>query len=205
MFSGMTRLRAFLAPLVLVLLALPASAQQLSLDAISRYLNSIQTAQGEFTQINPDGTISTGTVYIRRPGRMRFEYDPPDETLVIAGAGNVAIFDGGSNIATPEQYPLAQTPLNIILERNVDLSRRGMVTGHGYDGTATTVTAQDPAHPEYGSIQLRFTADPIELRQWVVTDGGGNRTTVSLGPLTTGTSLSARLFSIQSEMTRRER
>ena len=201
----MTRLRAFLAPLLLVLLALPASAQQLSLDAISRYLNGIQTAQGEFTQINPDGTISTGTVYIRRPGRMRFEYDPPDGTVVIAGAGTVAIFDGGSNIARPEQYPLAQTPLNIILERNVDLSRRGMVTGHSYDGTATTVTAQDPAHPEYGSIQLRFTADPIELRQWVVTDGGGNRTTVSLGPLTTGESLSARLFSIQSEMTRRER
>lgn len=201
----MTKLRAFLSVALLVALALPASAQQLSLDAISRYLNGIQSAQGEFTQINPDGTISTGTVYIRRPGRMRFEYDPPDGTLVVAGAGTVAVFDGGSNIATPEQYPLAQTPLNIILERNVDLSRRGMVTGHSYDGTATTVTAQDPQHPEYGSIELKFTANPVELRQWVVNDGGGNRTTVSLGPLSTGGSLSARLFSIDSELRSRGR
>lgn len=192
----MTGLRALLAPLLLVLLAVPAGAQQLSLDAISRYLNGIQSAEGSFTQINGDGTISTGTVYIRRPGRMRFEYEPPDDTLVVASAGTVAIFDGGSNQRTPEQYPLAQTPLNLILERNVDLSRRGMVTGHSYDGTATTVTAQDPAHPEYGSIELKFSADPVELRQWIVTDGGGNRTTVSLGSLTTGRNLPARLFSI---------
>ncbi len=201
----MIRLRAILAPLILLLLALPASAQQLSLNEISRYLNSLQSVRSEFTQINPDGTISTGTVYIRRPGRMRFEYAKPDDTLVIAGAGTVAVFDGGSNISAPEQYPLAQTPLNLILERNVDLSRRGMVTGHNYDGTATTVTAQDPAHPEYGSIQLKFTDEPVELRQWIVTDSGGNRTTVALGPLRPGGNLSARLFSIEGEMRRRDR
>ena len=200
---AMTGLRALIAPLLLVLLTLPAAAQQLSLDEISRYLNGIRSAEGTFTQINADGTISTGTVYIRRPGRMRFEYDSPDDTLVIASAGTVAIFDGASNLSTPEQYPLAQTPLNLILERNVDLSRRGMVTGHSYDGTATTVTAQDPAHPEYGSIELKFTSDPIELRQWVVTDSGGNRTTVSLGPLTTGGNLPARLFSLELAQRRR--
>jgi outer membrane lipoprotein-sorting protein len=201
----MIRLRAILAPFALVLLTLPAAAQELSLDAISRYLNSLQTAQGEFTQINADGTISTGTLYIRRPGRMRFEYDPPDGTLVVASAGTVAVFDGGSNISTPEQYPLVQTPLNLILESNVDLSRRNMVTGRGYDGTATTVTAQDPAHPEYGSIQLKFTANPVELRQWIVTDGAGNRTTVALGALTKGGNLSARLFSIAGEIAQRDR
>jgi outer membrane lipoprotein-sorting protein len=177
----------------------------LSLDTLSRYLNGIRSTQGEFTQINPDGTISTGTVYIRRPGRMRFEYDPPDRTLVVAGGGTVAIFDGGSNIAAPDQYPLAQTPLNLILEREVDLGRRGMVTAHSYDGTATTVRAQDPAHPEYGSIELKFTADPVELRQWIVTDGSGNRTTVALGPLRDAGNLSARLFSIEREMARRDR
>jgi outer membrane lipoprotein-sorting protein len=193
----MTGLRALFAPILLVLLALPAGAQQLSLNAISRYLSGLQTAEGTFTQINADGTISTGTLYIRRPGRMRFDYNPPDRSLVVASGGTVAVFDGGSNITTPEQYPLAQTPLNLILERNVDLSRRGMVKGSSYDGTATTVTAQDPAHPEYGSIELKFTANPVELRQWIVTDGGGNRTTVALGPLKTGGNLPARLFSIQ--------
>ena len=193
-----------LAPLLLVALALPVAAQQLSLDTISRYLNQLQTAQADFTQINPDGTISTGELFIKRPGRVRFEYDS-EPTLVMAGGGQVAVFDAGSNLARPEQYPLAQTPLNIILERNVDLSRRDMVTGHTYDGTATTVTAQDPAHPEYGSIELKFTADPVELRQWVVTDGGGSRTTVALGALETGGALPARLFSIPGEIASRSR
>ncbi|MBM9593706.1 LolA family protein [Roseitranquillus sediminis] len=197
--------RLLLAPLALVLLVLPVRADQLSLNEISRYLNGLQTATADFTQINPDGTISTGELFIRRPGRMRFEYEQPDPTLVMAGGGQVAIFDGGSNIATPEQYPLARTPLNIILERNVDLSRRNMVTGHSYDGTATTVRAQDPQHPEYGSIELKFTDNPVELRQWIVTDSGGNRTTVSLGPLSTGANLSAALFNIPLEIQRRGR
>ena len=80
-----------------------------------------------------------------------------------------------------------------------------MVTGHAYDGTATTVTAQDPQHPEYGSIELKFTGNPIELRQWMVTDGGGNRTTVILGPLRKGGRLSAQLFSIETAIAQRGR
>ncbi len=182
--------------------ALPAQAQQIPLNALSAYLNGLQTVQAGFTQINPDGTISTGTVYIRRPGRARFEYDPPEQSLVMAGGGQVAIFDGKSNLGRPEQYPLARTPLSIILERNVDLARRNMVVGHTYDGTATTVVAQDPEHPEYGRIELNFTDNPVELRQWIVVDGSGARTTVILRDMKTGGDLSASLFNISLETQR---
>lgn len=182
--------------------ALPAQAR-VPLDAISQYLNGLQTAEADFTQINPDGTISTGRLYIKRPGRMRFEYAPPDPTLVMAGGGQVAIFDSKSNKVEPEQYPLAQTPLNIILERNVDFSRRSMVVGHTDDGTATTVVAQDPAHPEYGRLELVFTDSPVELRQWVVVDGSGQRTTVVLGELAKGRDLSSTLFNIPYEVGQR--
>ena len=166
----------------LVLTTLPAAAQKLSLGEVSQYLNSIQSAKGQFTQINGDGSISTGTISIKRPGKVRFEYNPPDQALVMAWAGAVYVFDkklGGQ----PETYPLSQTPLSIILDRNVNLGRAGMVTGHGYDGTATTVTAQDPQHPDRGSIQMKFTANPVQLRQWVITDGNGAKTTVVLGAL----------------------
>jgi outer membrane lipoprotein-sorting protein len=185
--------------------ALPAQAQQIPLNTLSAYLNGLQTVQAGFTQINPDGTISTGTVYIRRPGRARFEYDPPEQSLVMAGGGQVAIFDGKSNLGRPEQYPLARTPLSIILERNVDLARRNMVVGHTYDGTATTVVAQDPEHPEYGRIELNFTDNPVELRQWIVVDGSGARTTVILRDMKTGGDLSASLFNITLETQRRNR
>ncbi len=123
--------------------ALPAAAERLSLNQISGYLNQLQSAQGAFTQINGDGTISTGTIYIKRPGRVRFEYDPPEQALVMANSGQVVILDrklGGA----PESYPLSQTPLSIILARNVNLGQANMVKSQSYDGTATTVTAQDP-------------------------------------------------------------
>lgn len=191
--------RMFLAAGAAVLAARPALAQQLSLNALSRYLNSIQTATSKFTQVNDDGTLSTGTLYIKRPGRMRFDYDPPEKLLVMAGGGQVGIFDGKSNLKKAERYPLAQTPLNLILERNVDLGRRNMVVGHSFDGTATTVVAQDPAHPEYGTIALKFTGDPIELRQWIVTDGQGAKTTVILGDMSLGASLPSTLFNISYE------
>ncbi|SDH43226.1 LolA family protein [Alloyangia pacifica] len=166
----------------LVLTTLPAAAQKLSLGEVSQYLNSIQSAKGQFTQINGDGSISTGTISIKRPGKVRFEYNPPDQALVLAWAGAVYVFDkklGGQ----PETYPLSQTPLSIILAQNVNLGRAGMVTGHSYDGTATTVTAQDPEHPDRGSIQMKFTGQPVQLRQWVITDGNGSKTTVVLGAL----------------------
>ncbi len=191
--------RTFLASSAALLVATPAMAEKLSLDRISQYLNGIKGAKSEFTQLNDDGSLSTGTVYIMRPGRMRFEYNPPEDLLVMAGGGQIGVFDGKSNLRGAERYPLKQTPLNLILERKVDLSRRQMVVGHEQDGVATVVTAQDPEHPEYGSIQLKFTANPVELRQWVVRDGQGATTTVILGQLERADTLSATLFNITGE------
>ena len=170
-----------------------AWAEKLPLAQISAYLNDLKTAEGSFTQINDDGSISTGTIYIKRPGRMRFEYNAPDSALVVASANAVYIADSKSN-QPPETYPLRRTPLSLILARNVDLGRANMVVGHDFDGTATIVTAQDPENPEFGNIQMKFTGNPVQLRQWVVNDDGGGQTTVVLGALKTGGSLSNRLF-----------
>lgn len=177
------------------MLAGPAVADKLSLNAISNYLNGMKTAQGSFTQINDDGTISTGTILIKRPGRMRFEYAPPDATTVIAGSNTVVIVDGKSN-TPPETYPLSRTPLSIILARNVNLARADMVVGHGFDGTATVVTAQDPENPGAGNIQMLFTANPVELRQWVINDANGSTTTMVLGELTQGGSIPNTKFDV---------
>lgn len=182
------------------LFAAPAAyAQQLSLAEVSNYLNRLQTATGGFTQINGDGTISIGTIFIKRPGRVRFEYAAPDNSLVVAGGGQVAVFDPRSNVG-PERYPLSATPLSIILAANVDLTRTSMVTGHTSDGTTTTITAQDPDRPEIGSIQMVYTANPTELRQWIVTDDTGTQTTVILNDLQTGGAIGDILFNIRAEM-----
>ncbi|QJF49900.1 LolA family protein [Roseobacter ponti] len=184
--------------------AVSAAADQLSLNAISAYLNDLKTAQGAFTQINDDGSISTGKLYISRPGRMRFEYDPPEQALVIAEASAVVIIDKKSN-QPPETYPLNRTPLSLILARNINLARARMVTDHRFDGTATVVTAQDPDNPEYGNIQMSFTDNPVELRQWIVNDANGSTTTVILGEFETGMSLSSTLFDAGRAVSTRDR
>ena len=190
------KILTFLTAVVLVVsTALPAAAQKIPLNALSAYLNELTAAKGSFTQVNDDGTISTGTIFIKRPGRVRFEYNPPDKALVLASGGTLVIFDPKTN-EQPESYPLARTPLSIILAKNVNLSKARMVVGHTSDNKSTTVTAQDPDHPEYGSIQLVFTAKPIELRQWVINDSAGARTTVVLGDLRTGMQLADDRFVI---------
>ncbi len=188
---------AFLGAIIALGLPVAALAQKLPLNDISAYLNQLQTAKGEFTQINDDGSISTGTIYIKRPGKVRFEYNPPESALVVAGSNTVVIYDKKSN-EPAESYPLARTPLSIILARNVNLGAANMVTGHSFDGTATVVTAQDPANPQYGNIQLKFTGNPVELRQWIINDGNGSQTTVVLGDLQKGGSLPNSLFDVGS-------
>jgi len=178
-----------------------ASAEAIPLSEISAYLNGIETAESTFTQINANGTVATGNVYIQRPGRARFDYDD-DDLLVMAGGGQLAIFDGRGN-TTAEQYPLRQTPLWLILDETVDLGRNGLVVGHEFDGTATRVVAQDPERPEIGSLTLVFTPDPVQLRQWVVTDQSGAQTTIVLGALEEDVDLSQALFSIPTEINRR--
>jgi outer membrane lipoprotein-sorting protein len=191
----MKNLRILMVPVLWAAMALPAAAEKLSLPEISAYLNRLQTAQGAFTQVNEGGTISTGRILLKRPGRVRFEYDPPEEALVVADGDTVGIIDPRSNDG-PQGYPLHRTPLKIILANNVDLTRERMVVGHASDGKTTTVRAQDPEHPEYGSIDLVFTGDPVELRQWVIHDGSGGSTTVILGDLRTGVRLADERFVI---------
>jgi outer membrane lipoprotein-sorting protein len=185
----MNRRLALLAPLAF-LLPFPAAAEKIPLATLSAYLNSLTTAEADFTQV------------INRPGRVRFEYAPPDRSLVIAGGQQVAIFDAKSN-QPPEQYPLKRTPLNLILAKDIDLGRAKMVVGHSDDGTSTRVTAQDPENPEYGTIELVFTDNPVELRQWVITDDLGQQTTVILGEMNKGGKMKASLFDITAETAKR--
>ena len=198
----MNRRTLLIAPFALALAGSPALAEKLSLKILSAYLNGLTTVEADFTQVNADGSVSTGRLFIKRPGRGRFEYKPPDKALVLASGQQVAIFDDKSNVP-PDQYPLKRTPLNLILAANVDLGKAKMVVGHKADATTTRVKAQDPEHPEYGTIELVFSADPVELRQWIITDDLGQQTTVILGEMKKGTKLGERIFSITAEMDKR--
>ncbi|MEM1237884.1 MAG: outer membrane lipoprotein carrier protein LolA [Pseudomonadota bacterium] len=179
------------------MVARPVMAQAIPLAEISAYMNNLEAARARFRQDAPDGSVTSGTFYLKRPGRMRFEYDPPEPAMVIAGGGVLAVFDPRSD--EPTRYPLSQTPLSVILARNVNLSRADEVAGVEASGEFTLVEARDPDNPDYGSITLVFSDNPVRLRQWIIRDESGSVTRVSLGELDTGARVPNRLFNIVAE------
>jgi len=185
-----------------MVLASPVAAEKISLNEISSYFNAMTTAEAQFSQITDTGETSTGRLFIRRPGRIRFEYDPPEATLVVVGGGQVAVFDPKSR-DEPLRFPLRHSPLNLVLEREVDLAQRDMVVAHFEVESQTAVTLQDPENPDYGFIQLILNDNPVQLDQWVVQDNSGGQTHIILDSLTEGGKLSNMLFNIQHEMRKR--
>lgn len=179
--------------LVALSLAAPAKAQNArELARVNAYLNSLDLAQGDFVQIAPNGETSDGKFYIRRPGRIRFEYTPPNPTLVVSDGVWVVVFD----LRTCDQQtaPLSETPLDLLLRERVDLSAEGAVRNIEKSGGQLRVTAINPDDPDQGAITLIFNDNPLELRQWVVTDAQGRATTVILNSMQRGVSADTSQF-----------
>ncbi|OYV40136.1 MAG: hypothetical protein B7Z80_05440 [Rhodospirillales bacterium 20-64-7] len=195
----MKRMLRSLASLALVVFALPAFAQEIPLSNVSQYLNGLTTAEATFTQKNADGSVSSGTLYIHRPGRMRFEYDPPNKSLVIAGNNSVAIFDPKSN-QPPEQYPLARTPLAMLLAPQITLSGPVTVTAFQHLPGELRVTIVDTKHPGQGSLTLTFQDNPIALRDVRMVDARGNTNRLMLRTVQTGITPPPGLFRLSSNV-----
>lgn len=176
-----------------VLAALPGAAQDgRDLARISAYLNAMRTAEGSFVQIAPNGETSDGRFYISRPGKIRFEYTPPNPTLVVSDGTWVAVFDLRS--CNQQTAPLSQTPLELLLRDRVDLRKEGAVTGIERRPGQMRVRAINPDDPGQGSITMIFSENPLELRQWIVEDAQGQLTTVALSEVKLNGKVSIEKF-----------
>lgn len=197
--KSMTRIFIALVALFLMTLWVSSSvahAQQLGLGEISRYLNSMKAAQAKFVQANPDKTLAQGLLYIQKPGKIRYEYTTPADSIVISDGTVLGILDKKSNRGA-QRYDLRKTPLDILLRGNVDLQGSGVVRNVSSDGIKTQVIAVDPKNARNGSLTMVFTANPTELRQWIVTDRSGKETTVILNDLRLRGSVDDDLFDIR--------
>ena len=175
----------------------PSLAEKISLNKISDYINGLTTLQADFEQINSDGSIDTGKLYIRRPGRMRLEYTAPNNALVIAGAGSVAIFDDKSKNG-PTLFPLKKTPLNLLLKKNVDLYKNEMITEHTANNENTFIVAKDPKRKSQGSIKMVFSNSPVSLQGWTITNQSNQKTKIILDKLDKKTKIPLYLFNISA-------
>ena len=184
---------AFAASTALPGLGLAQNAADLA--RISNYLNGISTLEGNFVQVGPDGDLSEGLFYMRRPGRIRFEYQPPNPSLIVADGFWVGVYDTLDN--TLDRFPLSETPLDLLLRDRVDLRREGAIQSIERSAGQLRVRAVDPDAPDQGSITMIFNDNPLELNQWIVADGQGLATTVALSDTRRNVQLSPKLFFIE--------
>lgn len=169
-----------------------APADQALVDRAVAYLEGLDEARGRFIQIDPRGARSSGVVYLKRPGKARFEYDPPAGLLVVSDGGNVSI--ANNRLKTFESYPLAATPLSLFLARQIRLDRGVAVTRVSRLSDGFTLTARDLRRQAEGQITLAFSDRPLRLTGWTVTDAQGQTTQVRLEGLARSPGLSPTLF-----------
>ena len=162
---------------------------------VSNYLRSLQTLAGNFVQVGPDGTKTKGDFYIQKPGKARFEYDPPTPIAIIADGSSLAVRD--RNLGTQDIYPLSQTPLRFLLSDRIDLLEDTNVVNVTSDDLFVTVTIEEK-RVLIGTTRLMLMvgAKDGQLKQWTVTDPQGYDTTIAVYNLASTKKVAPSLFKI---------
>ena len=166
--------------------------QKLALGIAETYLNNVRSLRARFIQIAPDGSTAEGKFYLRRPGRLRFEYDPPVPILIV-GDGLLLHYQD-KELGQINEWPIFDTPIGSLSRDEVGFGKDIAVTEVTHVEGRTTVTVTRRDDPGDGSLTLYFTSNPTQLVQWRVKDAQGQVTTVALEDLEINLDLSAKLF-----------
>ena len=160
---------------------------------VQAYLNGLTSLQAEFMQVAPDGSVSQGTLLLARPGgRIRLDYAPPSQLLVIGNKGWVTLRDEGAD--EDSRWPVGGTPFEVLIADHVDLEKDVRVRRSDRAGGVVRVTVEGRDEPEAGSLTLIFAEQPMELRQWQVLDAQRLLTTVTLGDTQSNVRIDSDLF-----------
>ncbi len=177
----------------------PFDAKQRSIiDRVNAYLTSVQSLVGDFVQVGPDGSRTEGQFYMQKPGRVRFEYDPPSPVELISDGQSLVVRD--RKLATQDLYMLSQTPLRFLLADRIDLLKDSNLIAVYADDLFVTLIIEE-RHIIGGShrLMLMFGAKDFRLRQWTITDPQGYDTTVALYNLDSSKRPDPGMFTINYE------
>jgi outer membrane lipoprotein-sorting protein len=196
---AMRILLAALSAAVLALLAtLPVHAQQggIGVPQIEQYFNGIKSLKARFVQSNPNGSVVQGTLYVRRPGRMRFEYDAPSQLKIVADGYQVTMWDNATRDFG--QWPIGWTAASFLVKDPLVLSGDLQVEKLERVNGMLEATMSQARKPQEGKVIVRLGENPLLLRGWTIVDNRGNRVTVSLSDMQTGLQLADSLFKDES-------
>jgi len=163
------------------------------IERITTYLERVDTLSGKFYQQAPSGTLSTGAFFIRRPGLLRFDYDPPTPLLIVANGGTVFVTDEA--LKTTDSYPVGKTPLKYLLRKKIDLDKAEIVAVER-EPDAVAVTLKPRDGETEGELTLVFAAPTLSLLRWVVRDVRNGLTIVDLVDVVEDKKLENELFRI---------
>ena len=172
--------------------------QRALVDRVSAYLTSVRSLTGDFVQVGSDGRRTEGQFYLQKPGRVRFEYEPPSPIELIADGQSVVVRD--RKLATRDLYPLSQTPLRFLLADHLDLLKDTNVIGVFSDETFVSVVIEErQVIAGTHRLMLMFGAKDLQLKQWTVTDPQGYDTTIAIYNLDSKKAIDPNLFRIDYE------
>jgi len=179
-----------------------STEQTSAIEEISQYINGVKYLQGEFTQISPKGNMSRGVFFISRPGKMRFEYAPPNPFLIVADGKWLTIKN--TKKEKGDQFPLCETPLKYLLCQDADILRGTNVLDFSESDGLVSVTLEEARGLFEGNITLVYDKNSKVLQQWVIVDGKGRRTTVALENVEAGVKPDPKLFVVKINRKERE-
>lgn len=175
--------------------------QQALVSKIEAFVNDITTIQADFVQMSGGGGFARGTLYLQRPGRMRFEYEPPVPYLLVSNGTFFIYVDNELEQVT--YLPLSQTPADLLLRENFSLSEGLILTGFKEEGSVVKVEVADSGKPDLGRVTLTFNRDPLSLKSWTVLDPQAQRIQVTLVNPIYGKKLDQSLFVYVNRFDRR--
>lgn len=201
LLMGMGGLAALAAALGLLnglpaLAAAPAKAltaeDRADLGRVEEYLNGIRSMQARFQQFSPNAGLAFGNIYMRRPGRLRVEYEPPVPVLLVSDGSLVSVYD--SELDELNQLPLGSSPLWFLLRDPIRFDEAVTVTSVDRRPGALRVIMYQSSEPDAGTVTLIFADSPLELKNWTIVDSAGNEVTVGLFQVSLGVDLPNKLF-----------
>lgn len=175
-----------------------------TVNKVSRYFNNLENLRGTFVQTSSDNKRMRGTFFVKRPGRLRFEYNRPSRQLIVSDGTMLAIQD--LEVHTDDRIALEQTPFRLLLRKDVDLLRDASIVEVQEADDLIILALQDKSPDAPGQIRLFLTKTPeLELREWVTTDSQGTDTRVEVANLARPDDLDAELFRVISPTLRKQK
>jgi outer membrane lipoprotein-sorting protein len=180
------------AALSFIVLALPGMARADVVSEAEDWFNGISTMQADFIQVASDGTTASGVIHLRRPHQMKIVYDLEEPLILLTT--RIWIHVDRPNDKTVTSYPISETPLSLLLKKDVRLRSVEFTTSSNVQNGIVRVMLAKETGEAAGELTLEFTEKPFVLRKWTIRDAADVTTTVTLQNMRFGHQYENKMF-----------